>query len=81
MRIIETKNNTVIVEDGEKGLLVRNKNLEQEWKVTGIAIPHLKKMEFDNQTVVKLGDKNFRKALIEVYYPLNMNKTLFRLED
>ena len=80
MRIINSNKNFIIAEDGPNGVVVHDENFKREWQITGIVIPHLLQKEYENQSVIKLEDKNFRKALFEVYYPFCMNHTIFKLE-
>jgi hypothetical protein len=82
MKIINThQNNYVIAEDGQGGVIVHDENFKREWEIYGIVIPQIFSPEFGNQERVKLGDFYFRKALIEIYYPLNMDHAIFKLID
>lgn len=83
MKIVfqDARERKVIAEEVNGKLKVNNKTFEDEWKTEGIAIPHLLKKEYGGVDVIKLGEKNFTKALVEIYYKFNMNHRLFKLED
>lgn len=80
MKIVHKNSGNVIAEETAGKLIVHNENFKNEWEISGIAIPHFMKNQYGGASVVKLGDKNFKKALVEVYYELNMNHDNFTLE-
>lgn len=77
MKLIDPKTGFVVVEFNKTKTIFHNRFLHQEMKNHGIDIPSYLSKEYNNQTRVRLGDKLFRKAFKEVYYPSTMNSYIW----
>ncbi len=79
MKIVHRSTGQIVAEVNNNKAKIYDKNLEREWQITGIAIPHLLRNQYAGEKVIRLDHPLFSKALGEVYYPLNMSHELFEL--
>ena len=80
MKIVHRSTGRIIAEEEEDRVVVYNELFKRIWEKEGIAIPAFLKNDFNGVEKIKLGERNFSRALFEVYYKFNMNKKSFKLE-
>jgi hypothetical protein len=78
MRLVNGKNQTVVVEfDGDK-TIIHNKFLEREMKEMGILVPEGLRSHFGGKECIYFDDLEFQKAFKEIYYLTCMDATFFQ---
>jgi hypothetical protein len=81
VKLVNTKTRFVVVEFQNGKPTFHDRFLEAEMKETGILIPPHLASDFEGKEVIFLGEENFEKAFIEVYYPYCIANSLYQWEN
>lgn len=78
LRLINTKTGHVVVEFCDDAIQFHDRFLELEMEEVGILIPFSLQPEFLNKEIIYLDDPLFKKAFLEIYYPICIANSLYQ---
>ena len=83
MKVINTETGVVFAEFKDDKTIIHTPIQKKIFAESGINIPYALKDAFEGKTVVLLTDSLFKKAFIEIYFPmvLNKRKDLYTLQE
>ncbi|HSX38622.1 MAG TPA: hypothetical protein VLE95_07320 [Chlamydiales bacterium] len=80
-KLVNMETGSIIVEFSNDTIRFHDYFLKAEMKQSGIYIPHFKKNYFDEKEIVYLGDPLFKKAFIEIYYPICIGNATYQWQN
>lgn len=81
MKLIHNKTDQPVIEFNAGKPTFYDRFLEKSIVRNGITIPPALKDEFGGKEVVRVGDKEFERAFVEVFYKMSMNSDLYHWEE
>lgn len=78
IRLINSKTGHTVVEFIEEATIFHDCFLESEMQEVGILIPFSRQSDFLGKEVIYLNDPLFKKAFLEIYYPISIANALYQ---
>jgi len=78
MQLINLKTGFVLVEFEAAQTRIYDPFLKQEMEKRGVLIPPFLKKSFPGASHIRLGEREFKRAFIEIYYELHLNHEIYQ---